>query len=115
MRILVDTNVLLALVDGKVDFAQLIRNAYLDAELFVLRQSLAELKRERPSAFALVKGYLEKNRVGIAEGEGKADNLIVEWALRENGIVATLDSGLKKRLKKAGAQVISFKNNKLVL
>ena len=115
MKILVDTNVLLALVDDKEDFVALAQDVLPDAEFFVLKQSLAEIKAKRHAASSAIENYVKKNPFRLVEGQGKADDLILRWASREGAIVATLDFELKKRLKKAGVQVISLKNNKLVL
>jgi rRNA-processing protein FCF1 len=115
MKILVDTNVLLALVDSKTDFFALAKDEFLDARFFVLKQSLDELKAKRPSAFQTVKTHLEKNNVQTIEGKGRADDLLLDWGKREKGVVATMDFALKKRLKRAGVQIISLKNGKLVL
>ena len=115
MKILVDTNVLMALINSKVDFARLLNDAYPEAKLFVLRQSLVEVKLKKPGIFSVVEGYLQKNRFEVIEGEGKADEMILTYALKEKTIVLTLDFALKKRLKKAGVQVITLKDSKLVL
>ena len=111
MKILVDTNVLLS----KTDFFSLAKDEFLDAKFFVLKQSLDELKAKRPSSFKTVEKTLEKNGVQIVGGTGKADDLILEWGRKEKGVVATMDFELKKRLKKAGVQIISLKNGQLVL
>ncbi len=115
MKVLVDTNVLLAFLDEKLDFANIIRDAYLQVEFFALRQSLEEINTKRHSALEPVEWYLRKNGFSVVGGKGKADDLVLEWAVKNKGVVATRDFTLKKRLKKAGVQVISLKSNKLVL
>jgi len=114
MKVLADTNVLLAFLDRKADFASAIKETYLQIEFFVFKQSLDEIKAKRPAAVEPVDWYLRKNGFRILPGKGKADELILKWAVENNAMVATRDFGLKKRLKKAGIQVISLKNNKLV-
>ncbi len=109
MKVLFDTNVLLALMDEKLDFVSELEKEHPEAEGCVLRQSLMEVKAMRPQAFDAILAYLQKNKVQIVYGDGKADDLIEEWAVKEKGAVATFDFGLKKRLKKAGVQIITLK------
>ncbi|MBS3070492.1 hypothetical protein J4220_03225 [Candidatus Micrarchaeota archaeon] len=93
MKVLVDTNVLFAFLDEKWDFVNIIKDAYMEVDFFVLQQSLDEIKANSTLA----------------------DDLVFDWAKANRGVVSTRDFNLKKRLKKAGVQVISLKNNKLVL
>ncbi|MEM4255380.1 MAG: hypothetical protein QXR53_03560 [Candidatus Norongarragalinales archaeon] len=115
MKVLMDTNVLLAFLDNKTDFAGLIKETYLYAELYVLKQSMDEIKAKRKAAFRHIEEYVKNNGFRVVGGSGKADGLIESWAKANNGVVATRDFALKKRLKRAGIQVISLKNNKLGL
>jgi len=115
MKVLADTNVLFAFLDEKWDFVNIIKDAYLEVDFFVLQQSLDEIKAKRHAALEPIEWYLRKNGVKIVKGKGKADDLVFEWAKANRGVVSTRDFNLKKRLKKAGVQVISLKNNKLVL
>ncbi|HIH20072.1 TPA: hypothetical protein HA244_02285 [Candidatus Micrarchaeota archaeon] len=115
MKILVDTNILLALVEARVDIVALAQDVFPEAGFCVMRQTIEEIKAKRPTALMLIEGYLAKNKFSTIPGQGKADDLILQWASREGAAVATLDFALKKRLKKAGVQVISVKNNKLIL
>ncbi|MFH1056267.1 MAG: hypothetical protein V1717_00495, partial [Candidatus Micrarchaeota archaeon] len=100
MKVLIDTNVLLSLLDSKTDFARLLEEEYPEALLFVLKQSLAELKAKKAKAAGVVEAYLKSNGIALVGGEGKADDLILRWAAGEKAAVLTLDEGLKKRLKK---------------
>lgn len=109
VKVLVDTNVLLSLLDEKLDFMTVLADEYPEADAYALRQSLMEVKTLRPQAFDAILSYLQKNKVQIVYGEGKADDLIEEWAVKEKASVATFDSSLKKRLKKVGVQIISLK------
>lgn len=115
MKVFVDTNVLLGVLDSKTDVAALLKEEFLDVELLVLRQSLEEVEAVRPTAFDSISDYVKKRAFAVIEGSGKADDLLVNEAKKERAAVATLDFALKKRLKRAGIQIISLKNGKLVL
>ena len=44
-----------------------------------------------------------------------ADQAIIERVKKRGGIIATLDSELKNRIKSLGGSVMSFSNDKIVL
>jgi len=44
-----------------------------------------------------------------------ADQAIIEHVRKRGGIIATLDSELKNKIKKLGGSVMSFSNDKIVL
>ena len=115
MKVLADTNVLFAFLDEKWDFVNIIKDAYLEVDFLVVKKSVDEIKEKGHAALEPIEWYLRKNGVKIVKGKGKADDLVFEWAKANKGVVSTRDFNLKKRLKKAGVQVISLKNNKLVL
>jgi rRNA-processing protein FCF1 len=113
MKILFDTNFLILPFSARVDiFDEAERIAGERTEFFVLRASLGELanvkgKDRLPARAAMV--YLERNsnRFEFADGTGRTDRQVEEFAKRHpQAAVATNDRALRQRLKKAGARTI---------
>jgi len=103
MKIILDTNFLMIPEQFKVDiFSEIRRICDFDYELCVLEATIRELEDIKGKlALELVKA---KN-IRVIEGEGYADDLLVEEA-RKGSIIATQDIGLKRRLKEIKAKII---------
>jgi len=108
-RALLDANVLVAVITDKIDVAAQLREA--EFEPFVSKSVWNEVKSMRRAVASAVEAYLRSQKIGVvASKSARADEDLL--ALSQDGYaVVTLDAGLKKRLKKAGAQVITLKRD----
>ena len=118
MKILLDTNFLVYCAKQKIDYAEEIINL-TKGEIVVLSSVVEELEKLREKArkardkeaakFALE--LLNHNKIKIIKTEEKsADKAITETANRGD-VVATLDRGLKSRLK-GKARILSIRKGK---
>lgn len=53
--------------------------------------------------------------VRMAAGAATADDAILSHAAARGGIVATMDRGLKRRLREYGCSIMSFSNDRIIL
>ena len=123
MKIILDTNFILTCIENKIDlFSQLYEN-FPEAELVIPERVLDELERikenkemrmiEREAA-NLALQILQKEQVKTIRLEGNVDDAIVDYALQEkNVIVASLDKGVQKAVKKK-ARILTIKQKKLI-
>ncbi|HLD84120.1 MAG TPA: PIN domain-containing protein [archaeon] len=116
MKILLDTNFLMAVVQFKADiFAELAGN-----ELFTLSSCISELEKlgngkKKDAAAARVALELLKNRgVKIIEAYGNTDFGLVQEA-KKGYAVATNDAVLIKKLKESCIKVLRLKQKKRIL
>jgi len=118
MKILLDTNFLVYCAKQKIDYVEEIINL-TKGEIVVLSSVVEELEKLREKArkardkeaakFALE--LLNHNKIKIIKTEEKsADKAITETANRGD-VVATLDRGLKSRLK-GKARILSIRKGK---
>lgn len=104
-----DTNFLFVPFEFKVDvFGQLHELIGTPFEAIVLKECLDEARSMR--GFQSVHSWVNANKVRVESvGEGKPDDLIIEWAAANDASVCTNDVRLKRRLKNIGVQVICLK------
>lgn len=123
-KILLDTNFLLLPAQHKVDiFSELKRICNFNYELFMLDKSIDELaniilegKIKDRIAAKVAKALIKSKKINIIKTkEGNVDDLILEYAIKEDFIVATLDSELKKRLKAEKIQLITLRKAKYLI
>lgn len=112
VRVLADTSFLMVPGSFKIDiFQELARVLETKFELVIPQPVVEELKRisvrgsprERVSAkvaLDLIRG------IKVIPEQGHADDVIVRIAKRENMVVATTDSALRRRLRKLGVPTI---------
>lgn len=122
-RIILDTNFLMVPYQFKVDiFSELERICHFNYEIYILHQSLNELKgillkgsgKDKKAAKLALK-LVEAKKIKIIGSDNKyVDNLILE-KLHGDDIVATQDALLKKRLLKKGLSVIILRKKKYLL
>lgn len=104
-KVAVDTNMLLAIPELKVDFFGQTKRLLAGTSFFVPQAVVKELNNlakksvKKRMQIGLIKDLMKKNNVkSIKTTAEKADNALVE--LNEKGhIIATNDKELKKRLK----------------
>jgi rRNA-processing protein FCF1 len=122
MKIILDTNFLMAVAQFKVDiFSEIERTADFKYEICVLDKTVDELnniikkqKGKHKMAAKLALQLLEAKDVKqIKTGAGKTDDLIVENA-DKNTAVATQDIELRRRLRLKKAKLIGIRQKKVV-
>lgn len=57
----------------------------------------------------------ELRTVRMDTGAATADDAILSHAAARGGIIATMDRGLKRRLRDCGCSIMSFSNDRIVL
>ncbi len=120
-RVVLDTNMLLAITQFKVDVFSLIREKLgRKTGFFVTKGILEELNKisekgeKQRREIELVKELMEKNNVKLAaaDAENTDDGLL---GLSEKGFyVASNDKALRKRIKSLGRKNIYLRRKKLV-
>ena len=113
-KIIIDTDILLHCVTNKVDiFSELNRICDFSFKIYMIDQSLNELKNKKNAKLAL---NLIKNRVEIIEtGKNKTvDDLILDLDM-PNLIVCTNDAKLKEKLKKRNIPIITLRQGKYLV
>lgn len=110
---------MLAVFKKRVDVIRALNEAVEEPfRVIVLKPCLNELKalKEGRKIFPKVEYYLRENGVETVKTAAQsADKALFDYAQEKNAVVCTNDWGLKQKLKKVGMQVITLKNNKLVL
>ena len=117
MKIILDTNFLMAVPQFKIDiFSEIERIADFKYELFILDKTIDELndimkiqKGKHKLAASLALQIAKTNGIReIKTGDGKTDDLIVECA-GKGVLIATQDKELKRRVKAKGAGIIDIR------
>ena len=121
MRIILDTNFLMAIAQFKIDiFSEIDRIADFRYDICILDKTVDELKNiiktqkgKNKAAAKLALQLIEAKDVKqIETGIGNTDDLIVENANR-NTAVATLDKELRRRVKLKKAKLIGIRQKKV--
>ena len=114
-EVILDTNILVSVVEKKIDVVRELNELLPDGfNPVILKQCLYEVKSLDKKIASAVEKYVEANKIKVIEGAGKADEIIFDYALKTHARVVTRDYALRKRLKKAGIQVIILINSRLV-
>lgn len=119
MKILLDTNFLIDAVRFNVDvFSEIDRICHFKYEILVLDKTVKELNqimstKGKEKRFAMIaKQLIKHKKIRILNcGEGNVDELL----LKIDGIVATQDKALIKKLKQLGKKVICFRQKKYLI
>ncbi len=119
-RVICDTSFLMHVANTRIK-----NEASLDTEIGrldyvvpgVVVQELEHLaggRKAAPAGHALE--YARKlGGIRLAVCAGTADDVIVYHIARNGGMVATMDMGLKARVRKAGGSILSVANDRIVL
>lgn len=115
MKILLDTNFIITSVKQKLDFQEKILE--LGAEIVIPEEVIEELKKisekkdekgkDKDSAKLALEIIKKNNFQKIKLNNSNVDNGIVDYAKKNNIIVATLDKELKKR---TGGKILVIKD-----
>lgn len=116
MEVFLDTNFIAAVVGAKVRVRdELERDGGGNVKFIVLSSVLEEVEKLPPKEKSAAKLFLKSEDFEVVASKGDVDRSLANEAKRRPAAVATLDSGLKKRLKSLGVQVITLSKNRLVL
>jgi len=115
MKILLDTNFLVYCAKQKIDYVsempagEIVVLSSVVYELEKLAEKAKKARDKEAAKFALF--LLKRNKIKVIETEGKnADEAITEMADKQD-IVATLDRGLKEKLK-SKARILTIRQGK---
>ncbi len=118
MKVLLDTNFLMLPNQFGIDIFEYLKFY----EIFTLSQCIDELKKlskkkgKDSKAAKIGLNLLEMNKVNIVKSlEKVVDKAILEYAIKENCLVATNDKELIKALKKKGIKIIRLKQKKYLI
>jgi len=120
-KVVFDTNMLLAVVQFKIDVFELVREKFGNrVEFFVTESILKELEeiskkgKKKEKEIRLVKELAEKNKVKVVESsEQRADDALVKLA-EQGFFVASNDKVLRKRIKMLSGKNIYLRSKKLI-
>ncbi len=118
MKIVLDSNALLMPFDWGIDiFRQAEKLVGGSAEFVVFAQSGNELSsksKKQQLRVSAIMAALKNEAAEIIPGEGKVDDMIVEYATKHRGKVAvvTEDRKLMKRLKQVGLVQLIYSRDK---
>ena len=117
MKVLIDSNMLLAIVQFKVDvFGQLEKAGHNPVVLSCVIEELKKISKGKgkdPRAAGTILRFLEKNKIRIRQNPGPVDSALLELATENGWAVATNDIVLIKKLKAADVEVIRLRQRKL--
>ncbi len=108
MQIVIDTNFILTCVKQKIDLFEQLEDRFPEKKIVVpsgVIEELGKLTRDKKlkmserSAAELALQLVNHEGVLILDLPGNVDDSIVKYALKNKVIVASLDRGIKKRLK----------------
>jgi rRNA-processing protein FCF1 len=119
MKIILDTNMLMAVAQFKVDvFAELERLCDFSYTTHVLSGTITELedivkrqKGKHKRAAQLALQIIKKKKINILPSKGDVDDVLV-WYSAEGSLIATQDVLLKKRLTKP---IITMRGKKYLI
>jgi len=117
-KVLIDANMLLAIIQFKVDvFGQLQKAGHDPVVISCVVEELKKLsmgKGKDARAAKTVLDYLEKRKIGIVPMAGSADAVLLKLAKENDWYVATNDGILIAKLEKSEVGVIRLRQRKLL-
>ena len=119
MKALVDTNMLLAIAQFRVDvFGELRKLGYVPAVLscvFVEAEKICLGKGKDARAAKLALDLLGKKKIELIEKEGPVDAALLSVAKENSWAVATNDAALIRKLKASEIPIIRLRQKKLLV
>ena len=103
-KVILDSSFIITCVRQKIDFFEQIN--LMGMQILIPKQVIREIKNLKNSAAKTSLKVLKKGKFKkIDLGKGKVDNLIINFAKKNDVVVATLDREIKKKTQ----------NNKLII
>lgn len=122
MKIIIDTNFILTCVKQKIDLFEELENLFPGSEMIIPEKAIEELvklteseklKGSEKDAACLALKIIEKENLNFLQQEGKVDDIIVDYAIKNKAaIVASLDRGIKKRI--ANSQFLTIRDRRRI-
>ena len=110
MKIILDTDFILTALKYKIDIISQIKNLNLNYKIYIIDQTLNELKNKPLEKLA--KQFIKKINIIKTKRNKIVDDLILE---QKNIIVATQDKALKEKLKKHKIPIITIRQKKYLI
>ncbi len=114
MLVLLDTNFIVACIQNKVDLREQLERQGPSVKLNVLGRVIEEIAFLPLKEKKLAQLFLDSYKPELVPAVGVTDDQLISHAKKSGSAVATLDSGLKKRLKKEGVPIITLARNRVV-
>ncbi len=114
MLILLDTNFIVACVKSRVALREQLEQEGPDVRFQVLGRVLEEVAFLPLKEKKLAQLFLDSVKPELVPAVGVTDDQLISYAKKSGATVATLDSGLKKRLKREGIPSISLARSRVV-
>lgn len=123
-KILLDTNLLMACSQFKVDiFSEIDRICNFNYKIYILDKTMDELEdivekqkgKHKDAARVALKLIAIKNiKIIETESNDKTDDIIIDMSSKNDFIVATQDKDLKRKLINQGSSVIILRQKKIL-
>lgn len=114
MLVLLDTNFIVACMKSRVPLREQLEQEGPDVRFQVLKRVLEEIVFLPEKEKKLANLFLESIKPETVIAVGVTDDQLISYAKKSGATVATLDSGLKKRLKREGIPNICLARSRVV-
>lgn len=115
MIVLLDTNFMAACIEHRVDVVKQLEHHFESVSFLVVKRVLEEAEflplRQQKRIQAFLKGVPHE----VIDAQGHTDDVLLKEAEKRKAAVATLDLGLKKRLKRRCIPIISLAHSRVVI
>lgn len=109
MKIILDTNFMIAPIDMKIDIFEELKGY----ELITIEECMQELRRIRPKTVDFIKKNISVVQESLKSHE--VDDKIIEFAAKHNAYIATSDKNLKAKAKALNIPVVFIRQKKYVV
>lgn len=113
-KVILDTNSLIYSLKQKADLRNLLFEIPEIAGIVVPKCVLRELEHMSSDVMYARGALTLASKFPMVEGEGPADDCILDLAVKNKYFILTNDRGLLDRAKKAGVRTLSFKRSRLI-
>ncbi len=108
MLVLLDTNFIVACMENKVKLREQLERQGPTIKFTVLGRVIEEIDFLPIKERKLARLFLASYKPELVPAVGVTDDQLISHAKKSGSAVATLDSGLKKRLKREGGPIITL-------
>jgi len=115
MLVLLDTNFIVACMENRIRLREQLEQDGPPVQFAVLERVIEEIVFLPPAEKKLANLFLDSVKPEVIPAVGVTDDQLISYAKKMKAAVATLDSGLKKRLKREGIPNICLARSRVVL